>query len=86
MDTEQPHGPRPDQEESVWDQTPGIVGHAGPYFPYDMEDPRAPKREKRAPGFVTVDDYVTRCGIVKEYARARRRRMQSPDKYTPSDD
>lgn len=71
---EQPHGPRPDQEETVWEGRPDFVGHAGPYFPYDIEDPRAPKREKRAPGFVTEDDYVTKKGKVKQYKRPRRRK------------
>lgn len=57
------------------DFSPGMVGHAGPYFPYDIEDPRAPVREKRAPGFVTSDDYV-RGGSVREYAHSKRRRAQ----------
>jgi hypothetical protein len=49
------------------------IGHAGPYFPYDIEDPRAPIKEKRSPGFVTEDDYVTRGGKVKQYKRKRKR-------------
>jgi hypothetical protein len=46
------------------------IGYAGPYFPYDPDDPRAPIKEKRAPGFVTADDYV-RGGVVKQYKSRR---------------
>lgn len=65
-----PFGPGPTEWPTSTDLMVG-VGHAGPYFPYDIEDPRAPAlREKRAPGFVTVDDYV-RGGVVKQYKSRR---------------
>ena len=66
--------PYEDPEDSQYSGI-GMVGHAGPYFPYDIEDPNAPERAKgkRSPGFVTADDYVTRGGVVKQYKRKRKR-------------
>jgi hypothetical protein len=63
----EPHYP---DNDSVDDGHDFLLGHAGPYFPYDPDDHRAPIKEKRAPGFVTVDDYV-RGGVVKQYKSRR---------------
>ena len=64
--------PAPDMpdEDSPYEPGIGLLGHVGPYYPYDPDDPRAPVKEKRAPGFVTADDYV-RGGIVKQYKSRR---------------
>lgn len=62
-----PFGPGGDDWPTSTELTHG-VGHAGPYFPYDIEDPRAPTREKRGPGFVREDEYI-KAGIVKTYKR-----------------
>jgi hypothetical protein len=50
------------------------IGTAGNYFPYDIEDWRAPKKKKRAPGFVTEKDYVTKAGIVKRRKHKKKKR------------
>lgn len=73
--TDRADEPAPDfpGEDAPYEPGIGLLGHAGPYFPYDPDDDRAPKRVKRAPGFVTEDDYV-RGGVVHEYKRKRRRR------------
>jgi hypothetical protein len=58
-----------------WDEEGNLldtVGHAGPYFPYDPDDPSAPVKEKDPPGFVRPDDYV-KGGIVRKYKRPRKR-------------
>jgi hypothetical protein len=48
------------------------VGHAGPYFPYDPADPRAPVKEKDPPGFVRTGEYV-KAGVVKKYKSGRKK-------------
>lgn len=75
--TDRADEPAPDfpSEDAPYEPGIGLLGHAGPYFPYDPDDDRAPKRVKRAPGFVTSDDYV-KGGSVREYAHSKRRRAQ----------
>lgn len=75
MRADEPAHDFPD-EDKPYEPGIGMIGHAGPYFPFDPEDPRAPVKEKRSPGFVTADDYVVKVGdkhVVRQYKRKRKR-------------
>lgn len=65
-----PYGPGGPDWPTSRELTHG-VGHAGPYFPYDIDDPRAPDKVARTPGFVPPDSYV-KGGEVRKYKRRKR--------------
>jgi hypothetical protein len=66
-----PFGPGREWRESV-ELTHG-VGTAGPYFPYDPDDPRFPIKPPRLAGFVPLDCYV-KGEIVYRYKHKRKKR------------